>query len=145
MKSLTLAYCAGFFDGEGCVYINRFQNQRHTAGITWQLQISVTNSNKEPLEKFQSYFGGRIRKQVCKKIKRFYWTWVCAAKTASLFLEAILPYSIVKKDEIILGLQFQSTMTRDRNRLSPELILIRQNCYDKMKEAKKKNKGTSYV
>jgi hypothetical protein len=53
-----LAYLAGFFDGEGCVYILRCRRPR---GYNYYyLEVSISNSMPEPLYLAQSLFGGTI-------------------------------------------------------------------------------------
>jgi hypothetical protein len=43
----TLAYLAGFFDGEGCVYI--FCCRRQSGALHFHLEASISNSGQEPL------------------------------------------------------------------------------------------------
>ena len=57
-KNVLLAYLAGFFDGEGCVYILRGKGK--TGLLSYNLEISFTNSNLVPLELARDVFGGTL-------------------------------------------------------------------------------------
>jgi intein-encoded DNA endonuclease-like protein len=79
----TVAYIAGFFDGEGCIsYLDGTR-----------LDISITQKDRAPLEFIQNYFGmGHIYTQ------RQYWQYrIMRRKDQVAFLEAISPYLIVKQ------------------------------------------------
>lgn len=52
-----LAYLAGFFDGEGCVYILR---RRGKTSVGYDLEASFTSSDIEPLALAQREFGGTV-------------------------------------------------------------------------------------
>ena len=70
MPLLHIIYCAGFFDGEGTVYIREWQDKRkgrtkNQYGIT----IRIGNTNPEPLKLFHELFGGQLSK-VKKKPKK---------------------------------------------------------------------------
>lgn len=88
-------YWAGFFDGEGSVSIN-------SGG---RVQVSITQKGRKILELAQQDFGGHIYCK-SKKILSPISNWKVCSKVESLnFLNAIYPYSIVKKKEIELGLK----------------------------------------
>jgi hypothetical protein len=91
MENESLAYLAGFFDGEGCVGIKR-------SGNSFQLYATIGQNKPFVLTKIVEMFGGSIRKN--KNIS-VYW---CSAKVARKFLKAIAPFSVIKKAEIEMAL-----------------------------------------
>jgi len=57
-NSSELAWAAGFFDGEGCVFIRTYQRK---SGPASYLSLSVSQTDRELLERFQEAVGvGKI-------------------------------------------------------------------------------------
>ncbi len=94
-RSLTDdAYAAGLFDGEG--YIGVVQS----AG-TYRLQMTITQKDPEMLYWVQARWGGRIfQDRHCWKL------FLSGYRVGIPFIEAILPYSIYKHPQLLLGLEF---------------------------------------
>jgi len=90
---IDLQYAAGFFDGEGCVYISP----------EGRPCVSVTQKRPDVLRLFREDFGGRVVNHD-KKVSCNRWQ-ILSREEIINFLEAILPYSIVKTDEITLGIK----------------------------------------
>jgi hypothetical protein len=85
-------WCAGFFDGEGCIGFY---------GHHVQLHIRVTQKVREPLLALQELFGGGVYTQAKA------YQWCCnSAYEARYVLESLLPYLVVKKAQAELALQF---------------------------------------
>jgi hypothetical protein len=108
----TLAYLAGFFDGEGCVYIVKGKNGEK---VQYSMEMSYTNSEIEPLQLAQSVFGGQIsslnevragRKQVHRLRIR--------SNQAATALSLIYPYLLVKRERVGIALEFQEKMRGSR-------------------------------
>ena len=77
------AYTAGFFDGEGCVYL-----KGHTPTVI------VTQYDEMPLFFIQAHFGGKVYTR-SSNIKAH--DLRINGSQAILFARALLPYSILKK------------------------------------------------
>ena len=108
MELAKLAYLAGFFDGEGCIYIPR---ARKKGNMFFNLEISFTGSDIAPLLFAQEAFQGQIststhdrpdRKDVHRLRIR--------SNQARVALEEMLPLLIVKKQRAVLGIEFQSKL-----------------------------------
>lgn len=97
------AWCAGFFDGEGTVYIRtvNWTNDR----VDYYLHAQITQGVREPLDRIRAIFPGNIAKHGKKYFRLNY-----EAKKAVRFLEAIYPYTIVKQEVIKLALEFANTI-----------------------------------
>jgi len=88
---IDLQYVAGFFDGEGCVYISP----------EGRPCVSVTQKRSDILRLFREDFGGKVVDHTGKCSR-----WQILSREEIInFLEVILPYSIVKTDEIKLGIK----------------------------------------
>lgn len=91
---INLQYAAGFFDGEGCVYISP----------EGRPQVSITQKKADILKAFKEKFGGRVVSHDGEKERCSRWQ-ILSKDEVITFLEAILPYSVVKHDEIKLGIK----------------------------------------
>lgn len=116
------AYLAGFIDGEGSVHIARHANKNCKIGLELQLNVSITNTNKEILEWIKSRYGGYVIK--CKKYKTHHKTkyqYKAASNKAKRLLEDCLPYLIEKKEQAEIAIYFCNRKTHQpkRNRYNP--------------------------
>jgi len=54
MNEFTMAWAAGFFDGEGCAVITQ-------TPTGYGIAVSVANNNKEAIDFFNKNWGGRVK------------------------------------------------------------------------------------
>lgn len=99
---LELTYLAGFFDGEGCVYIERSRPKKRNPYGQYTLHIFVSQKDKTPLIDFQNRFGGTIHP--LKRTSSF--QWHIFSSKAAVFLETMLPYLRYKKEHAEIGIEF---------------------------------------
>src|SRR4051812_24103916 len=111
-----ISYAAGFFDGEGCVQI-RVSYPRGTKSYSMRLQVSQVDVR--PLEMLQQRWGGSLRLEPHRP--RPIWRWCLQAHQAQAFLEEILPYLVVKRDQAEIAISFQRR--RRKKSTSPKLRL----------------------
>lgn len=101
---IFLAWCAGFFDGEGSVGIYvRSRKHRVSKRELYELRVIVTQKDPAPLELFREAFGGYSRTSTSGCAK-----WCASSRVAERFLLAIRPYSVVKAEQIDVALAFQA-------------------------------------
>lgn len=91
---LLAAYLAGLFDGEGCVSV---------CSPRYKLSVSIGNQHLPILEMILEDYGGHIYHHSTVK-GRINWVWKIFGHLSQPFLETILPFSIIKKEQIELGL-----------------------------------------
>ena len=125
-----IAYIAGLFDGEGNIMINKVIKNKKTY---YFLSINITNVNLDSLEYVKKIFnigsisiGNRKRKnnhRVVYKLRIY-------SNEASFFLEKILPFLIIKKEQALLAIDFQKRLLCAR--LTPEELNIRQSIKNKI-------------
>ena len=89
---LTIAYIAGLFDGEGCVYVQK-------ANTSSLITVSIAGSYEPVLRKVQELFSGVVRgtsKKIGNRHKKP-WRWEAHGRDTLYFLESVSPYLQEKK------------------------------------------------
>jgi len=106
MDDVTLAYAAGFLDGEGTITAN-YRVSPKTATPALHYRVMVFNTNREILEWFRDTFGGRTSLYGSPRHehhKQVYSWWVSSQEAASV-LRLLLPYLRIKRRQAELVLQ----------------------------------------
>ena len=134
MDEQTLAYLAGFLDGEGCFRadINRYCKVLVTCGNTYL----------PTLELLQKTFGGSIG--AIKKRKVHYkqaYQWSVSDKLASNVCQTLAPYLREKAEQALLIIALQQTKGQHRkgkkyNKVSEDIKEERLRLSAKLKELK---------
>lgn len=141
----SIAYCAGLFDGEGCISIGRYRKGRNGYA---KLQIIVVQKRTDCIDFLIKVFGGNRRMVQRRNGKDIYWRWVLWANKSVEFLSKLLPYLIEKKDQAVLAIEFQQmcdsqaiSFTQNgkpgRPGFSPEIHIIRNKYADKLSQLKR--------
>lgn len=137
-------YIAGLFDGEGCVgFLRQFIKGKYEVNPRISLQVSITNLNYACLEAVRKKFGGTINDK-----GRCYCLRITGKEPMKNFLLSILPYTIVKTEQIEIGLEFIDTIRTEN--LGPvamedSIHAKRTELYKKMKVAKMVPNGSNSV
>lgn len=110
MDNTELAYLAGIFDGEGCLGIVKTRGiyQRQTAP-RYRIRLHITNTSKNLMDWVESlgwYVRERKEPSMKKEWKRC-WVAVVNDNVALGWMQKMLPYLKVKRDEVLLGIKFQ--------------------------------------
>ncbi len=108
IEPTMLAYLAGFFDGEGCIYILK---AKHGDAVHYGLEISYTNSEIEPLQLAQSIFGGQISSlnEMRPRYKSVHRLRIRSNQAATA-LSVLLPYLVIKRKRAEIALEFQEKL-----------------------------------
>lgn len=113
IPAVALAYAAGIVDGEGSVYITK-----RSGRTTYQLHLSVVNTNREVIDWFYDTFRGYWRGQdLAYKGWKQKWIWTTAHTHAGAVLDRLFPYMIIKKKQVVLAQQFLAERTGPADRL----------------------------
>jgi hypothetical protein len=130
-----IIWAAGFFDGEGTTSISR---QQHTQAkyLLYQVRVTVSQKVPGPLGVFRDLFGGNLYTYKWKG--NDYWYWVASGGRATMMLETLLPFLILKKERAAICIQFQNELmawNRDYGRRGyPEFVhQAREAYYQRMK------------
>lgn len=132
----TLAYAAGFLDGEGCFY---------AAGGHWLgTRISAENSYKEVVFWLKNNFGGSIYK--VKKQKDHHlqlYRWVIAGEEAINLCVALVPYLKEKSEQATILVELSKTKIdhKKHGRSLPQYIIQKRNDLKTLLKKLKKEKS----
>lgn len=109
MDEREAAYAAGIFDGEGHVGIVVTKNGR--GEVYHRLMLDITNTNIEIIHWLFERWDGVIHnpRYFAREEWRTAHRWTVCDGRAMRFLEDVLPYLIIKKEQATLGIAFQLT------------------------------------
>lgn len=131
INNFAIGYVSGFFDGEGCIYI----------GNNHYLHVFIGNSNLQILLKLKKLFGGAIydySKYKKEPQHKNLYIWEIFGNESLKFLEIIYEYSIVKKEQIYAGMQYQNLKTyHGTKKLTLHEIQKREFFKEKIKKMKR--------
>jgi len=97
MKDTDIAYAAGFFDGEGCIFVSK----------NGAIDLRITNTAKNVLIRLHSIFGGSITER-SQKVNKIQYAYSFYGEEAIAFLEYIKPYLIDKLPQAESILEYYS-------------------------------------
>ncbi len=138
------AYIAGFFDGEGCVSISKYQGKNNRTPV-YSLQVVLAQKGIEPLFELQELTGAGTIHDRTKYHKGTY-EWRMNARDANDFLIAIVSYLKCKRKQVELAIEYQSQQGHKKSGgkgwvVPQEMIDKKESYYLKLRELK----GTSSI
>jgi hypothetical protein len=110
MKESDLAYVAGLFDGDGCIYIkkNLPSALRRMKNPGYEIAVAIANTYPPILKELKNWFGGTIKKTKRKKDNHsILYQWGLTSKSALPFLRMVYPYLRIKKEQVMWALLFE--------------------------------------
>lgn len=116
MQEVRLAYLAGFLDGEGTIGIQHAIGQKKRLLKNGKISIykcgyyvlytSIASRSKEALSFALNLFGGSISSYKRGEMQAPLFRWHVSARKARIFLEAVQPYCIIKREHINTAFAF---------------------------------------
>jgi hypothetical protein len=129
-------YFAGFFDAYGTVGIAK------ASGGAFGMSVSVCNVDANVVMAFKHRFGGSVGTRDNGDNHRPVHYWNVTTTKADAFLQAIAPYLIVKRERVLLAIEFRNLykgdncLSRNRSGRSEKqarrILQRRADCYEKM-------------
>ena len=112
MNPVDLAYAAGLFDGEGCIFIHRTTHEtRNGLSYSYTLGVVVSMVDREPVAFMGELFGGSVRgRPVQGTMRRPQYYWRLQGKNALACLLLVRPYLRSKVAQADLGIAFGERM-----------------------------------
>lgn len=120
-----LAWCAGFFDGEGFITIQKRKSKVN--GKLYEghyLRIGINHVAIEPLEFMQKILGGTIRKQNPDKVignRHQRHSWQMSTNDAAEALKKLMPFLKNKNLVASIALDFQSTISTNKKQVTQDV------------------------
>lgn len=148
---MHVAYAAGLFDGEGNIIVTKWYCDRPTKPyMRYQLKASIGMTHYPTILAFHTRFSGCVVRNDSahrkNPLNRIQYTWYVWSGFAYRFLKEIEPYLITKKEEALLGIEFQEHVNECKplfrqHRGKPpngvEIYEYRDNLLSKLKDLKK--------
>lgn len=141
LDSCQLAYIAGFFDGEGCIFPHIPDGAIH---------LNISNTKPQTLYEIQKRLGGKIRhyRRTDRPEEKTVYQWgVYNQKGCLNVLKRLYPYLILKKEQAGIAIELLGGIPRRgiKGGHSPELrakeMERRKPLLTKLKEMNKKGTG----
>ncbi len=150
---VALAYCAGLIDGEGCISITRTDQRRrdrqnrpwNSKGFRLFLNMAITDDDK-PLKYLIGTIGGKTYEHKRRTTTgRKVYSWYLDGNRALRAIKKLKDYLIIKKQEALIGIEFQNHINRVPSNLkykfNPDLYAERLEMYNRMKKIKRNRAG----
>lgn len=142
-----IAYLTGLFDGEGCIcgsnsIFRKISGKQYK--ITY-IRISIVNTNYDVIKWLHTTFGGSTyneRRERTKKYKHSY-DWIMTSSLSRVLLPLMLEYSIIKKEQIKLAMEFTNLVDLHKTNMKPltvEQINERLIIVNKLKKLNKRGR-----
>lgn len=122
-------YMAGFFDGEGCIRINK---RVRPVSPEYTLFISLGQKDGAIIDWIKEVFGGHIH--TVRRDNSY--IWIVTNKKAIEFLQKVTPYLKYKKPQALVALKLAENYRKTRI-ISPEELARRESLYLEVKGLKK--------
>ena len=131
--TVDAVYLASMFDHQGGVFISKTINK---IPPIYRLDIIFTNLNPKVFHEFRDKLNylGSIR------LDGNSWRWVVSSTASFDILMAIKSHLRLKNEQVELALRFLNTIEQTigrKPRIKPEVLRVREYCYQKMKKLKK--------
>lgn len=140
----VLAYTAGLLDGEGCIGINK---RGDNSG--YRLTVFIANTDGRMIDFLINNFNfTSYTKQSGHNNKkwRICWRWCLSGVGAKLFLIDLLPYLIIKKEQAIYAIEFQTLIEKNGGKcLTKDHLNKRKFYYFKLRNLKTLNIKPSLI
>ena len=136
-------YAAGFFDGEGTVGAYLCTNKSN--GKTYKAltyNMGIMQGSPFALIKLRDKYGGDLRLDKWVKSKfsdRDFWRWTIRGKDSDGFVEAILPHSIEKREQLLAYQEIRKTIGKrfGAGKLSEEVWRVRERLVKRLRDLKR--------
>jgi len=139
VTQMSWPYIAGFFDGEGGLFITK--QIRKDGRIVHRLECSITNTNREAIYAISKFISKRPYDCRYKHpVKVRYDIRFCGKGTIE-FLKKIKRFVVAKQEQINIAFEFQARMKLGRKRLSPEELDARDELMLRLKKVNGRKGG----
>ena len=106
-----LAYAAGIWDGDGCVFCSERENV--SGQNSYVVRMSINLDSKKVIEKLNGLLAGNMGKFSGRKDG---WYFASSSIKAAESLKRIIPFLLAKKPQAEIAINLQREMTESRNK-----------------------------
>lgn len=120
----NFAYCAGYIDGDGCLYTG--QTIQQNGVIVYECSIQIVSVKKESLDFFKQNFGGYIIEKPRRINHKQPYVWTLKGRPSIKCADAIQPYLRDKKIQCQYYIELVKNIVPNCGKIvSPESIALR--------------------
>ena len=105
MNITNIAYVAGLFDGEGYVDIYSASTSKASKSPSLMLRVIISQKDGSVMTWLEKNFGGYVRME--RRKESWIYRWDIRSQQAKKFLESILPFLIIKTEQVKLAIEFE--------------------------------------
>lgn len=136
ITQIEWAQLAAYVDGEGYISLTRkSRKQGKWAWHTFDISVRVANTDVRLPNWCQHHFGGKVHQSYgtdYRHCRKPLFTWSVYGKSTKEILQGIAPYSVIKREQIEIGLAYIETMSKTRNvynkgKYVPEEVRLQRN------------------
>lgn len=124
-------WAAGFFDGEGCVSIQRRQRGGF---LEHHLSVQVGQATRQCLDELAARYDGSVTRD--RKAGGAFFRWRVHGQSAERFLRTIHPHSLVKRREIEAAIELREAIGLPSHRMKPGAFERKELAYAKWRQAR---------
>lgn len=114
LLSVSVAWAAGLFDGEGSVTIQWSSSPRARFGGNHVLRCAVGMTHQGAVDRLAFMFGGRVNPCKGRVDSQVSWRWAVSSRLALGFLVLVEPFLVVKVEQARLGIRFMGERQRQQ-------------------------------
>lgn len=133
MDTTKLAYLAGIIDGEGSVNITYLEKRRE-----YRMRLYVVNTDIRLINWLSDNFGGLVYHAKRHTVKhpswkeKYEWVYIPSKDKVGL-LEELLPYMVVKPEQLSIAIEYLKTTSKPGIRIGEEAKNIRKSLHAKLR------------
>ena len=115
MDETLLAYIAGVIDADGSITIAVTTPSRNGSTLRYSEKVSLAQVNPQAIDLLREHFGGGLSIQKRRGIsRRPLYRWQIGCRKAAKFLEQILPFLRIKRQQAEICLNLHKIKQRGR-------------------------------
>ena len=127
IRDVDIAWLAGVFDGEGCVFVQR--SRRSGNRVVYSLQLNLANTSTALIERYISILRGIGVHSVTAVETKYGTRMICYVKVARkrdalVLAKIILPHTTAKHSELQMAIWYLERSTKSRQHVATEQDIL---------------------
>lgn len=106
IKETEAAYAAGIVDGEGYIDIYKASTSIASKSPSFMLRVIISQKDGKIMNWLEKRFGGHV--QMEQRKDTYIYRWDIRSQAAAKFLNIVLPFLIIKREQAYLALGFEN-------------------------------------
>lgn len=134
-----LAWLAGIIDGEGSIFVMKQKRKDRERDTNYILRVKVQSTDKimcPSVYDITGQLGACFAHTEHRENQSNSIVWEVSGRKAAKFLNEILPYMRVKKDQAILAIKFQETTKKHWRHMEQKDYQMQEQMYQELKDMK---------